>query len=658
MAKKKNTQIAASQEENAQAQHIFAQYHQIATHLHKSQNEQQAETALTEINTQPEGAQIALLKDLSKEHHVDAADVVLALHELSPLKSVRKEARRALIQLEGARIYPQWKPALDRSPAISLPQAMNPLYPHSISEKDIEIIGAENDDSIDLHGLKPQNVVTNFIDFWVYGNYGTAYDLLSNDSSLREGLSRHEWIERRQTWANETAPDALEPGFIFEPEQPKSKIWLPDLWSVNYSATHKEFVAGWSIELAETPLNDTLPELPQATMIYEETKRHWFWTSYTLVQENDEWRIQSMTDEGTKAQNLSIQELQEKLQDADSQMQKFVKKHPPKEFAQLEDEDTLNHFGLLVMGFMQTACCTDILIKKSPLDQSLYIEAAGRMLSIYQYERCLAYLTLLIQRFPEQRGLYLRRIATVQLKLSNKYFDEADDERSERYQDLAEKSLRESLAIENSFEAHISLTEQLIEKQQFDEAEDHLLQASELVTDAEQEAHVELHLGEIATERGQLKEALSHYQRVVDLQPDSAEAWFDVGEAHEALEQFAEAEISYKRAIELEPDAIGYYYTLSDLYAHNDHPSQAIEVIEQGIAANPDSATLHIYLAAIYMERGDDQQAEIHVNQATQLDPESDLTAAYSQLLKAKKPKPGYAPYKLNKPLKQKKKRR
>src|SRR5262249_21035830 len=122
MVKKKSTQISVSPEENVQAQHMFEQYHQVATNLHESEGQEQAEAVLTEINALPEGAQIALLKALSKEHHVDAADVLAALNELSPLKTVRKEARRSLIQLEGAKISPQWQSPLDHTPPISLIQ--------------------------------------------------------------------------------------------------------------------------------------------------------------------------------------------------------------------------------------------------------------------------------------------------------------------------------------------------------------------------------------------------------------------------------------------------------------------------------------------------------------------------------------------------------
>lgn len=754
MAKKKNTQTAASQEEHVQAQQLFGHYHQIAHDLHESKDEQQTEAVLAEINTMSEGAQIALLKELAKEHHVDAADVLVALHELSPLKSIRKEARRSLIQLEGARIYPTWEP--DRTPAISLllPKTNPPrfwkghvtgtramgqvqlflFWEQGEDYKEVRILGffldfeyngvkdfftaidskrgidkftariaaeepdlpmrdctlgqgrrlllealevheqdgsklpfeyqshislinqliidvpdldedtdleEEEEDSIDLHGLTPTQVVVNFVEFWVDENYGVAYDLLASDSPLREGLSRDEWIERRETWASEAVPDALEPNFLFEREQPKSRIWLPTLWSINYSATHKEIETGWSIELDEIPEGDLLPELPQATIIYEETNRHWFWVSYSLIQEDGEWRIQQMTDEGVSAQGLSIEELQERSEGLDSDMEEFAKKYTAEEVKQLPEEEALKYAGELVMRIIQATCYTDVLIKKLPLDYSLYADAAGRMVSLGQYERCLAYLVPLTQRFPQDRALYLRRMADVQQTLSGKYFDKDYDERGELYQDLAEQSLRESLAIEDDFEAHMALVEILIDdNERLDEAEDHLLKAKDLMTDSDQEAHVERHLGEIALEREQFQEAFSHYQRVLELQPDSAEALFDIGEAYEKLGHFDEAEANYKHALELEPDGVGGYYRLSRLYSENDQPSKAIEAIEQGIAANPDSAILHLYLAAIYIERDDYHQAEIWLDKAEELDPESPLVAGYRQILKFSQPKP------------------
>src|SRR5947209_7113259 len=110
MAKKKKAPPITAQGDSAQVQQMLERYHQVAGDLHKSSDRKQAETALAEINSMSEGTQMSLLKALATQQHSDAADVLAAMHELSSLKNVRKEAKRALLRLEAARIYPNWEP--------------------------------------------------------------------------------------------------------------------------------------------------------------------------------------------------------------------------------------------------------------------------------------------------------------------------------------------------------------------------------------------------------------------------------------------------------------------------------------------------------------------------------------------------------------------
>ena len=629
--KKKTSQIPVSLENTTQAQDVLGRYHEIARNLHESPNQAQAETALAEINNMPEGAQMALLKNLAKEHHIDAADVLVAINELSPIKNVRKEARRSLIGLQGVRIYPQWSPPVDRVPAVqvtssplrfwkgkvtdsrdvgevqlalafeqednpsqvrvlvflleflhdgvkdffsrmgnkrtadtffaemethltdvetkdcSLAQARhlilealevnkrNGTQPHKdyrfnsslVNQLILEAPGLEEDDlegedepedddedTIDLQGLSPSEVVVNFVEFWVNGDFELAYELLSANSTLRESLSKDDWVERRIAWFDEVDPGELKPDFIHEREPQESKIWLPGLASAKRSATRKEFEVGWSIELEETPLTYTLPEVPQSTAVYEETQRHWFWTSYTLVQEENEWRIQSMTDEASIALTLPIEELQKRISKQDKFLDEYTAKHKPKN---LKSEKTQQYLDAIVWRIMQTVYYTEALIKKLPLDYSLYRDVLTRLVAVTHYEHALIYLEPLAQQFPD--GPRLRQLAAFQRELGNRFFDEGDDVRGEHFQELAEEALRKSLSLVNSFEAHISLAEILIdEKEHLDEAEDHLLQAKAMVNDPDEDAHIEMHLGEIAFEHKQYEDALKHFRYVADYQ--------------------------------------------------------------------------------------------------------------------------------------------
>jgi tetratricopeptide (TPR) repeat protein len=754
--KKKTTQTLVSQEHNTQAQQMLEQYHQIAHNLHASTNQEQAEAALTEINNLPEGAQMALIKALSKEPNTDAADVLIAVNELSPAKGIRKEARRSLIRLEEVRIYPKWRPPVDRTPAVqvttsplhfwkgmvtdsrdtgevelvlgfelednpnqvrllmfllefwhdgvkdfltrtgnkrtaenffaemethlpdvetkdcSLAQARRLILdalavnkrhgtsPHKDYRFNISLVNQlvleapgleeeeeeaeleeeteleeEEEETVDLHGLDPSGVVVNFVEFWVNGDYKFAYELLSADSPLREGLSKEEWIERRETWSDEADPGELEPDFIHEREPRESKLWLPGLFSAKRSISRKEIEAGWSIELEDTVLNYSLPELPQEIAIYEETGRQWFWTTYTLIQEEDEWRIQSMTDEGAIALTLPVEELQNRRDEHDKYLNEFVRK---RKLRDVTEEQAQEYLDLVLWRIMQSVYYTDALIKKLPLDRSLYVDIFSRLLVTDQYEHSLLYLEPLAHRFTEERGHSLRLLAATQRKLSRKFLDKGYDERGTRFQELAEEALRELLAIEDDFEAHISIAEILIDrKERLAEAEDHLLQAKALVTDPSDDAHIELHLGEIAFEREQYEDALDHYQRVTDLQPDSAESWFDIAETYRRLHDYEEAEANYRRAIELEPDNEDYYYVLSEMYTENKQPAKAIEVIEEGLIHNPDSAVMTMYLTMKYLENGDYRQAEIFLDKAERINPDVPLGRMMRQVINLNK---------------------
>lgn len=771
MTKKKNTSVFVSQEDSTQAQDLFAQYHQIAAHLHASKDQSQAETALTEITTLSENAQVALLKALAKEHQVDAADVLTAINELSPLKSIRKEAKRSLLQLEGAKIYPQWEAPINRAPAITAIQpSTNPprfwkglmtdtralgqvqlllFWEEGDDYKDLRIIGLllefEHDGvkdfftsihkkrnfdkllaemiadapdielrdcslaqgrrllldalainrrrgttpykeyrfhlslvqqlildapdieedaeiekverNINLHGLDPETVVTSFVEYWVDKEYDIAYDLLSKQSPLREGLTRDEWIERRESWADNAYPCDLEPDFIFEHKLQESSLWLPNPLLTSRPINHKKIEAAWSIELEETPTSDTLPELPQVSAIYEETGRHWFWASYTLIQEDGEWRIQNMTDETLMAQDLSVEELQSKMEQLDLASRDAAIRYQFKKTVQLKDQDTEELLAGMVRPILHYMYYADALLKQIPFDAARYEDVAVRMITLGQHERCLVYLTSLAQHVSEQQDLWLRRMASAQRALSEEFSEAGSDDHAERCLELAEQALRDSLAIKSSFEAHISLAEMLIEKAVFDEAEDHLLQAKELMTNVEEEAHVELHLGEIAMEQKQFQEALDHYQRVVDLQPNASYAWFDVGKAHQELQHFDEAETSYQRAIELEPDRAKYYHELRTLYSENDQPAKAMKTLKQGMAANPDSPDMLLYMVGYYMELGEFHQAEILLDKAEELVTDSFTISAFRLVLDANKSMQSRTTPRLPKQARHKKKR-
>jgi tetratricopeptide (TPR) repeat protein len=770
MAKKKKEQkVSISQGDEAQARTVLEQYHTLAGKLRSSKDQQQAEEALSTVSGLPEAAQMALLKALSREYHHDAADLLVAINALSPLKSVRKEARRSLLRLEEARIYPRWEPPIERLSPVdaiqmqsvnsmvtdlvtSIEESENPprfwkgfvtdtrdigevdlllMWEQGNKYKDVLVLGfllelwhegikdffsrveskrsaerliehtkgrlkvvdcslaearrlikealavnkqygtpiykdfraslplvnklvLENPDIVDEEeeedvafeekeedeeddeneispDLEPFEVVTNFVEDWADEEYADAYNYLASQSRLREGLTQEEWAERREEWAEKAHPDYLKPNFIHEREVKKSGLWLPNPFSRGAANAEKVVDAGWSIELVDTPEMNQLPELPQATDIYEETGRHWFWSSYRLVEEPDGWRILDMVDEGKNAQDIPAAELQKLIKQHNEQVQKIMQQHSP------SDPDALKYLNEILWRTMQVVYYEDALLKQEPPDHTTYFEAAARAAILQDEERSITYLERIIQQFPEQRAEALRQIGALQLELSEKYEDEeGDDERAEHFRELAEASLRESLTIEDHATGHIGLADVLQNiggDEKLDEAEDELLKAQALTTDKEAQAIIESKLGELAMDRDDYEDALKHYQRVEEIDPTFPGTKASAGDALREMGNTEEAMVAFRQAIETEPDNLHAYVALSEMYQEEGEESMAQEVLEEGIAANPNTVELHLLLAASYIQKNDFRRAEELVDEAESINPLDENVQMYKQVL-------------------------
>ncbi len=738
MARKEDTTQAVSQGDAAQVQRLLRQFHKIANNLHTSTSQNEAETALADVINLPEAAQLALLKALSKERDADAADMLLAINELSPNKAIRKEARRSLIRLQEAHIYPKWNPPIERSLAIQA--SANPprfwkgvvtntfdsgeaqlllcweqgeeysqarilgfllefwhdgvkdFFTEVASKRHIETHIAEMQasapdlettectlaegrrliqDALDVNkrystiphrdyrnnlslvkhlvldatdvgedqgigstgrGMTPQEVVTSFVESLTSDNYGLAYDLLTDESSIREGLSREAWIEHRRAWAEEADPANFKPEFIRELEQKQGGIWLPNRLKESQSSTRKQFDTGWSIEINDTPLSEGIKELPMGTAVNTVTQRHWFWTRYTLVKVEDAWRIESMTDEGANAQSLPVAELQKRVAEHYKQVDRITKKRKP------TDPDALRYLQEILWHLGQGLHYTDALIVKSPLDDAAYENAAQYLLALNKLERAVVYFEALYQRFPDKKNENLLQLAAMQWQLGNSLLEEGEDEASARYKQLAETHTRESLALDNNYMGHILMSQLLKDNaERLDEAEDHLNQAKTLNTSELIEIAVENDLGEIAMGREQYDQALQHFQRVAELDPNIAESWYDVAEAYNLLENVEAAATNYRHAIQLEPDNIDYYSALSRMYMEHEQLARSQEVLEEGLRANPDSAELRAFLALVMSESGDYRAAEALLDEAERINPDLEMIEMFRMLLNVNK---------------------
>lgn len=738
MSRKKDTAIQLSAEENDQVQHLLSHYDQVAQRIYNSNNQAEAEEALSDLKALSEPAQIALLKSLAKEKETGAADILIAVNALSPNKEARKEARRGLIQLEGAKIQPRWNPPITRTAAVEVQVPNPPRFwkgwaTQTREEGEMRLVlcweqgfdyaearafafyldfwqGGVKECVVDLDSkrhidealeglhvglgdtsivectpaegkrlleealsinewrktppapayrnnaalikqlllepgneeaaptspktfihpeLEPQEAVINFIGAWSLGDYGLAYDLLTQDSMYRERLERDEWIERHRAWADESHPARLELGFAREREQSQSGLWLPSA-SGGRSLARKEVELGWSLELVETPLSGTLKEMPMGTAVNKDTTRHWFWTSYTLTRERDAWRIQSINDDGRRVQGLPAAELQKLIKEHEDSVDAIMNRRDDRDM-----QDVLNEVAWHLTVILHYY---DALLVLLLFDYQVHEDAYRNSVVTANPERTQVYLERVLQRFSQNQAETLRRLASTLTTVAYKYGreEETPEELRERQRHLlqrAEAALQEALEADNGAANNILMAELLLSQDRNDEAEAHLQQARAASPNTNEEANIEAALGHIAMRRELLNEAIVHYQHVSEINPDYPGIWFNLGFAHRQLGNFEQADTYYQRAIEKAPTDLRPYAERVAIAMNQGNKQQARTIAEQGVAANPDSASLHALLASVLQEIGDQRAAQQHLAEAEAIDPNQPIVQTVRQQL-------------------------
>jgi tetratricopeptide (TPR) repeat protein len=742
MASKKEVDASTPQGDSARIQQLLELRHHIAEELHSSSSREQAERALAEISNADETTQMALLKALVKQSDTDAADVLLAINELTQNKAVRKESRRALIQLAGARVYPSWTPEqegtapgpVEQPPRFwkgyvtqsretgqvqlilsweqgfeysqarlmsflldywrygvkdfynenggrrrieSRVQEMRNMFANA-EEGEVEVVectlaegrrllldalnvnewrgttphkdyrhylptvqqlvlhaknvGEDSDRTFIKPDLLPDEIVADFVGAWSSGDYALCYDLLASNSDLLEGRAREEWMQMRRKWADEAHPVRMSPTFIREREQNQQSLWLPGS-VLSRSSGRREVEMGWSLELLNTPLSGTLPEMPMGTAVNKETHRHWFWTSYTLTQEDGLWRISRMTDEGARVQGLPIADVQQRLNEHQDRIRAILEEHSPNE------PDSEEYYEEIVWRMVVSMHLDDALLVKLPFDRAIYEDAVSRAMAIRIAERALVYARGLTEHFAAtaRHGEDLRRLAALQVALADQFVRFGMDERAEEFFQQAEETARASIQVEDSAMGHLLLGELDMQALRYEDALAQFELARPLAQNRDEQAQIEFDIANSLIQLKRYNEAATHMERVAEINPNYEGIWFNIGHVYSLQKNYAEAEVYLRRAIEQQPTDIRPYSALGSIYLDTDRLSDAYQIVEQGIEVNPLSANLKALLAGILEEMGQHRRARATLEEAERINPDLEIVQAMRQLLDQKK---------------------
>lgn len=135
---------------------------------------------------------------------------------------------------------------------------------------------------------------------------------------------------------------------------------------------------------------------------------------------------------------------------------------------------------------------------------------------------------------------------------------------------------------------------------------------------------------DIKEKQKEYKEAINHYTKAIDLKLDLPEAYYNRGNAYNAIEALDLAIKDYNVALALNPNDFDYYNNRGNVYAKKGDFDKAIKDYDTTIHLNSNYMEAYNNRGITYAEKGDFDKAIKDYRKAIELDP--DYTKAHNNL--------------------------
>ena len=142
-----------------------------------------------------------------------------------------------------------------------------------------------------------------------------------------------------------------------------------------------------------------------------------------------------------------------------------------------------------------------------------------------------------------------------------------------------------------------------------------------------------LQAGRLLARQGDIQAGRRLLLQAVNLRPDLAEGWLELGNIHEMEHRPDLALREYRRLLELAPhDSRAHYHTGKALSELNRRP-EAIQSLRQALRLRPDYAMAHLDLGVALLEEGDREGAQRQIEEAARLAPDNQQARDYLEYL-------------------------
>ena len=123
-----------------------------------------------------------------------------------------------------------------------------------------------------------------------------------------------------------------------------------------------------------------------------------------------------------------------------------------------------------------------------------------------------------------------------------------------------------------------------------------------------------------AEEAGEKQRAIALYEEILEIDPEYAAAYINLGTIQFHLRQFGRAEQLYRRATEADPTYVLAFFDLGNVLDELERPDESIAAYRQAVALAPHYADAHYNLALAYERKGQCRPALRHWQAYIRLD--------------------------------------
>lgn len=123
------------------------------------------------------------------------------------------------------------------------------------------------------------------------------------------------------------------------------------------------------------------------------------------------------------------------------------------------------------------------------------------------------------------------------------------------------------------------------------------------------------------TDRRTYADAILAYEQAVEVDPDFADAWCNLGTVFYNQERRARAQECFERTLALEPQHLEGHLNMAALLEEGGRPEAALPHYRRALAADPLCADTHVSLALVYERLALPSRARDHWRRYLQLDP-------------------------------------